>query len=209
MAVAQPGLPTSDQQDGTKGRLPDRMSFELLGEQWFAVQVRARRERSTATLLTGKGYRTLLPTYACQQRRNGQESCAPLFPGYVFCQFDGQKRLPILITPGVIALVGRGRVPVPVEPSEIDAIQTMVASGLPLAPWPYMEVGQKVRIEDHALRGLEGILIAFKGRDRIVVSVSLLRRSVALEIDRALVSPVRSNRDAIVELLPSYELAIA
>src|ERR1019366_3549029 len=104
------------------------MSLELHGEQWFAVQVRARWERSTANLLDGKGYQTLLPTYQRQLRRKGQESRAPLFPGYVFCRFDGQKRLPILITPGVIALVGRGRVPVPVEPSEIDAIETMVSS---------------------------------------------------------------------------------
>jgi transcriptional antiterminator NusG len=185
------------------------MSPELYGEQWFAVQVRARWERSTAALLDGKGYQTLLPTYACPQRRNGQESRSPLFPGYVFCRFEGLKRLPILITPGVIALVGRGRIPVPVEPSEISAIQTMVSSGLPLAPWPYLEVGQRVRIEDHALRGVEGILIAFKGSHRIVVSISLLCRSVALEIDRSMVSPVRPSRDANVELVPDYELAIA
>ena len=185
------------------------MSFDLHDEQWFAVQVRARWERSTASILGGKGYQTLLPTYACRQRRDGRETIAPLFPGYVFCRFHGQKRLPILITPGVIALVGRGRIPVPVEPSEINAIQAMVSSGLPLNPWPYLEVGQRVRIEDHALRGLEGILIGFKGGHRIVVSVSLLQRSVSLEIDRALVSPIDSNREAVAEMLPSYELAIA
>jgi transcription antitermination factor NusG len=185
------------------------MSLELYGEQWFALQVRARWERSTSNILGNKGYQILLPTCARHQHRNGQESSIPLFPGYVFCRFNGQKRLPILITPGVIAVVGRGRVPVPVERTEIEAIQAMVSSGLPLDPWPYMEVGQRVRIENHALRGLEGILIAFKGGHRIVVSVSLLRRSVALEIDRALVNPIGMNRDAAVHLLPSYELAIA
>jgi transcription antitermination factor NusG len=160
-------------------------------------------------LLGSKGYQTLLPTCTRHQPRNGQEIRVPLFPGYVFCRFDGQKRLPILITPGVIALVGRGRIPVPVEPFEINAIQTMVSSGFPLAPWPYLEVGQKVRIEDHALRGLEGILIGFKGSHRIVVSVSLLRRSVALEIDRNLVSLVRADRDDVENSVPSCELAIA
>src|SRR5271154_6576052 len=104
------------------------MSLELLGEHWFAVQVRARRERSIASLLTGKGYHTRLPTYACEERRGGRENHAPLFPGYVFCRFDVHKRLPILITPGVISVVGSGRVPTPVDPSEIDAIQTMVSS---------------------------------------------------------------------------------
>jgi transcription antitermination factor NusG len=185
------------------------MSLELHEEQWFAVQVRARWERSTATLLGGKGYQTLLPTYECQKSRNGHVKSAPLFPGYVFCQFDSRKRLPVLITPGVIALVGRGRIPVPVEPSEIDSIQAMISSGLPLAPWPYLEVGQKVRIEDQAFQGLEGILIAFKGSHRIVVSISLLRRSVALEIDRARVSPIRTNRDEVLDMLPAYEHAIA
>jgi transcription antitermination factor NusG len=78
-----------------------------------------------------------------------------------------------------------------------------------VAPWPYLEVGQKVRIEDHVLQGLEGILVGFKGRHRIVVSVSLLQRSVSVEIDRALVSPIDSNREAVAEMLPAYELAIA
>jgi len=169
------------------------MIREACGEQWFAIQVRTRWERSTATLLEGKGYQVLLPSYARRRRREVPENSTPLFPGYVFCRFDVLKRLPILVTPGVMAVVGRGRVPVPVEPSEIEAIQTLVSSGLPVDPWPYVEVGQKVRIEDDALQGLEGILISFKGVDRIVVSVSLLHRSVALEIDRARISPVRSK----------------
>lgn len=185
------------------------MSLQAYSGQWFAVQVRTRWERLTANLLGGKGYETLLPTSACGQGRNGRDGLAPLFPGYVFCRFDGQKRLPILITPGVIALVGRGRTPIPVEPSEIDAIQIMVSSGLPMNPWPYLEVGQKVRIEEHTLKGLEGILVAFKGGHRIVVSVSLLRRSVSLEIDRDCVSPIRNTTEAPFDQLPSYELAIA
>jgi transcription antitermination factor NusG len=76
------------------------------------------------------------------------------------------------------------------EASEISAVQALVSSGLPAEPYPYLEVGQKVRIESDALRGVEGILLAFKGSQRIVVSVSLLRRSVALEIDRARVIPI-------------------
>src|ERR1700675_1629708 len=144
------------------------MDQETTNQRWFALQVRTRWESSTAVLLTGKGYQTFLPTYKTKKRWNGQsrEINAALFPGYVFCQFDVQKRLPILITPGVIAVVGSGRIPTPVQSSEIDAIQAMVSSGLPLHPWPYMKVGQRVRIENHSLMGLEGILIAFKGGHR-------------------------------------------
>lgn len=170
-------------------------------EKWFALQVRTRWESSTAVLLSGKGYQTLLPTYKTEKRWKGRlrEVNTPLFPGYVFCHFDAQKRLPILVTPGVIAVVGCGRVPLPVDDTEIAAIQTVVSSGFHTEPWPYLKIGQKVRIESDALMGLEGILIHFKGHHRIVVSVSLLRRSVAVEIDRSCVSPLGQRRAATFE----------
>src|SRR5208282_3123402 len=156
------------------------MNLETNGEKWFALQVRTRWESSTAVLLSGKGYQTLLPTFKTKKRWSGRlrEVNSPLFPGYVFCHFDAQKRLPILVTPGVIAVVGRGRTPLPVEDTEIAAIQTAVRSQLRAEPWPYLEIGERIRIADEAFDGLEGILINFKGSHRIVVSVSLLRRSV-------------------------------
>jgi transcription antitermination factor NusG len=117
-----------------------------------------------------------------------------------------QKRLPILVTPGVMAIVGRGRIPHPVDHSEIAAIQTVISSGFHVEPWPYLELGQKIRIESEALQGLEGILINFKGNHRIVVSVSLLRRSVALEIDRSCVRPIGPARPAILEPITSHPL---
>ena len=93
------------------------MSFDADCQRWFALQVRTRWESSTAVLLSGKGYQTFLPTFKARKRWNGKlrEVSTPLFPGYVFCQFDAQKRLPILITPGVLSVVGRGRVPLPVD----------------------------------------------------------------------------------------------
>jgi transcription termination/antitermination protein NusG len=168
--------------------------------KWYALQVRTRWESSTETLLLGKGYRTFLPTSKTAKRGQckSEEANAPLFPGYVFCQFDAHNRLPILVTPGVIAVVGRGRIPIPVEDSEIRAVQMVVSSGLQAEPCPYLEVGQQVRIEDGALSGLEGILTSFKGTRRIVVSISLLCRSVALEIDRSGVRPIQSTRSTAV-----------
>src|SRR5229473_7954868 len=98
------------------------MNAEPSREQWFALQVRTRWESSTALLLSGKGYQTLLPTYRTQKHWNGKlrQVNAPLFPGYVFCQFDTQKRLPILVTLGVLAVVGQGKVPLPVDDAEIE-----------------------------------------------------------------------------------------
>jgi len=176
--------------------------------KWYALQVRTRWENSTSLLLSGKGYQTLLPTYKVKKSWSGKlrEISAPLFPGYVFCQFDVHNRLPVLVTPGVIAVVGCGRVPVSVEDGEIAAIQTLVSSGFPAEPWPFLELGQRVRIESEPLQGLEGILINFKGNHRIVLSVSLLRRSVALEIDRSCVRPMGAARAAVLEPLGSHRL---
>jgi len=177
------------------------MTLETDNQRWFALQVRSRWESSTALLLSGKGYQTLLPTYKARKRwsRGLKELDAPLFSGYVFCQFGAQKRLPVLVTPGVIAVVGCGRIPLPVDDGEIAAIQRITSSGLRAEPWPYLELGQRIRIESDALEGMEGILINFKGNHRIVVSVSLLRRSVALEIDRSCVRPVRPSRAAVLK----------
>ena len=176
--------------------------------RWYALQVRTRWESSTSLLLSGKGYQTLLPTYRLKKTWSGKlrEISAPLFPGYVFCQFDARNRLPVLITPGVIAVVGRGKVPVPVEDGEVAAIQAVVSSGFRAEPWPFLELGQRVRIESEPLQGLEGILINFKGNHRIVLSVSLLRRSVALEVDRSCVRPLGTGRPAVLEPLASHRL---
>jgi transcription antitermination factor NusG len=170
-----------------------------MNQRWFALQVKSRWESSTALFLSGKGYETFLPEYQLKKRWSGKirQVSAPLFPGYIFCQFDAQKRLPILVTPGVVAVVGRGRIPVPIEDSEIASIQAVVSSGFPAEPCPYLEIGQRIRIEDQALNGLEGILVNFKGRSRIVVSVTLLRRSVALEIDRSRVKPTMPRTAAL------------
>jgi len=190
------------------------MHFGTDNQNWFALQVRSRWESSTAELLSAKGYKTLSPSYKSKRRWSGRfrEISAPLFPGYLFCQFDAQKRLPILITPGVIAVVSQGRVPIPVAKNEIASIQTLVSSGLVAQPWPYLEVGQRVRIEQDPLAGLEGILTHFKGNHRIVISVSLLERSVALEVDRSWVTPVRPTaavRDGLISSCNALGQAVA
>ena len=184
------------------------MDDNTVAQKWFALQVRTRWESSTSVLLEGKGYRTLLPTYKVRRGWNGKsrEVSAPLFPGYVFCQFDPQKRLPVLVTPGVKSVVSSGRVPLAVDDAEVAAIHTVVASGCQAEPWPYLEVGQRIRIESDSLRGLEGILIQFKGNHRIVISVSLLRRSVALEIDRWAVSPLAAAKQVVLAPTASRDL---
>src|SRR5580692_4877532 len=165
---------------------------------WFALQIRSRWEGTTADLLRGKGLETLLPTYTTKRKWSDRFKVveSPLFPGYVFCRFDIHNRLPVLITPGVISVVGMGKTPIAVDDAEILSIQTAIESGIHMEPWPYVEIGERVRIKDDVLDGMEGILTSFKGSHRVVISVSLLRRSVALEIDRSRVTPLRSRRTA-------------
>ena len=184
------------------------MSIETDIQRWYALQVRTLWESSTAVLLSGKGYETLFPTYKTKKRWSGRlrEVNVPLFPGYVFCRFEAQRRLPVLLTPGVIAVVGCGRIPLPVDEREIADIQAVVSSGLRTEPWPFLELGQKVRIESNPLEGLEGILVNFKGKHRVVMSVSLLRRSVALEVDRSCVRPINPGRALVVEPIGSQPL---
>jgi hypothetical protein len=93
-----------------------------------------------------------------------------------------------------------------VDDSEIAAIQTIVSSGFRAEPWPYLELGQRIRIERDALAGLEGILVNFKGSHRIIVSVSLLHRSVALEIDRSCVRSVGPAKAKVLEPVTSHPL---
>jgi transcription antitermination factor NusG len=168
---------------------------------WFALHVRMRHEAGVAAHLQGMGYEDFLPVYKRSTRWSDRtkEVEAPLFPGYLFCRFDPQSRLPILKTPGVIQIVGYSRQPIPIEDSEIEAIQALVASGIPSQPWPYLEVGDKVRIESGPLRGREGILVEFKGSQRLILSVALLQRSVAVEIDTTLVKPNREPSAARFE----------
>jgi transcription antitermination factor NusG len=158
---------------------------------WYALRIQSRRERQIAAALHGKGYEVFLPIYRCRRRWSDRIKVLelPLFPGYVFSRFEVQKRLPVLKTPGIIQVVGVGKTPVPIEESEISAIQAIVVANLAARPWPYLEAGQRVRIEQGPLTGVEGILLGLRKGQRLVVSVTLLRRSVAVEIDRAWISP--------------------
>ena len=163
---------------------------------WFAILARTGREKTATLLLENAGYECFLPVSKCMRRWSDRmkEFDVPLFPGYLFCRMNAHNRLPVLMTPGVIQIVGVGKTPIPVEEKEIEAIQRVQKSGLSAMPWPYMQVGHVARIEDGPLRGLTGIVIKIKSGMKLVLSVSLLQRSVAVEVDRRWVSPAQPVR---------------
>src|SRR5262249_15974109 len=119
----------------------------------FAVEVRARYEKIVETHLASKGYEVFLPLYRCVRRWSQRFKTLelPLFPGYLFCRFCVQARLPVLVTPSVIQIVGIGKMPYPVEDNEIAALQTIVASGLRADPVPYIQIGKRICIQAGSL----------------------------------------------------------
>jgi transcription antitermination factor NusG len=165
---------------------------------WFAVQVWSRREPFVTTHLQGQGYECFLPMVKSFRKWSDRmkEIEQPLFPGYLFCRFDLNSRGPLLMTPGVRQIVGIGRTAMAVEEHEVEAIRLAIESGLPSQPWPYLQVGQRVRVNHGSMNNLEGILINFKGSNRVILSVTLLQRSVAMEIDLAWVTPVEEAKKA-------------
>src|SRR5271154_5360943 len=174
---------------------------------WFALQVRTRYEAGVADQLSRQGYDRFLPLYKLRKRWSDRikEVDAPLFPGYLFCRFNPHDRLPILKTPGVIQIVGFQSGPAAVDESEIRSIQSLVAAGVPHQPWPFLAAGDRVRIESGPLLGLEGILTEVRRSYRLVLSVTLLQRSVAVEIDSALVAVINPPKRRQSQLSKALE----
>ncbi len=163
---------------------------------WYALRVKSNFEKAAKASLEGKGYEVYAPFYSRRRRWSDRDHLteSPLFPGYVFARFDARERLPLLITPGVVHVVPPNRVPIEVDDEELRAVQVILRSGLPVEPHRFLNVGQRVMIERGALSGIEGILLEVKKAYRLVVSVTLLNRSVSVEIDRDWVRAVGNGR---------------
>ena len=169
-----------------------------LNPSWFALQVKPRHEHAVAEALRLKGLEEFCPRYLSLRRWSDRVKRLelPLFSRYVFSRFDQGQSGIARTTAGVVSILGIGNKPLPVPDDEIRALQAIVQSHLPAQPWPFLRIGQAVRLESGPLAGLEGILLDFKGTTRLVVSVTLLQRSVGVEIDRCWVSAGRVYQTA-------------
>jgi len=163
-----------------------------MSDQWYALHVRPRFEKHVETHLEEKGYEVFYPTYTTTRQWSDRikSLSLPLFPGYVFCRFNLHSRLPILVTPGVNQVVGAGKTPITVDESELLSIRRVLESGVAAQPWPYLKIGETVSIENGPLEGMTGIVTRIKNSYRLVVSVSLLMRSVAVELDSHWIKPL-------------------
>jgi transcriptional antiterminator NusG len=154
-------------------------------DQWFAIRVKSNRESVCSVALEGRGYEVFLPQQVLQKSEKKKKTTTyPLFPGYLFCRFDCECRLPVLTVPGIVHIVGIGKRPHPIEDEEIESLRVVVQTGLPMnANAPYT-IGGKVRINQGPLTGVVGIVSGTRtkndGEPTLIVSITLLQRSVAV-----------------------------
>ena len=152
---------------------------------WFAAYTRPRHEKVTATSLEQRGYEVVYPRYrlASRWKDRVKQLELPLFPGYLFVRCDPWKRLLVLQAPGLLHLVSDRAGPLPVPDSEVENLRRAMFSRARLEPVPFLRAGDRVRVRCGPLAGMEGILVAKRDSLRVVISVELLARSVAVELD--------------------------
>jgi transcription antitermination factor NusG len=159
---------------------------------WYAIQTWSRQEKMVRDQLAAKSITHLLPLWRKRSiwRDRVKYIEVPLFSGYLFGYFALQEKVTVLETFGVVRIVGVNGTAVPVPEKQIAAVRTMVEHRLSYDPHPHLVEGMRVRITSGVLTGAEGILIAKKGRHRLVISIDLIKQTVAVDVDSADVEPL-------------------
>lgn len=186
--------------------MPNSGKCDLLSDsapsQRFALTVKPSLDKAVAQRLETKGFPTFLPLYTKQHKyaARSKQFELPLFPGYVFCRFSAVHRLPILTRPGVTQILGSGNQPNPVDEAEISSLQTAIKAQLRIESFPFLPVGQKVRILEGALTGIVGIAVSFKQYLPLIVSITLLQRPILLKIGRVQLEPLSAPGRSLGEV---------
>ena len=164
--------------------------------RWFAIWTQSHCEQLVRDGLTASGFDTYLPTLRTWSRRAGKQRLIPrpMFPGYLFVRhaIDKHSYIRIMKTRGIVRILGgRWDQLMPVSSVEIDGLQRVQTAGMSVLSYPHLREGQRVRIQEGPLEGVEGFLVrARPNRGLIVLSVDLLRQSVAVEVDCTAVMPI-------------------
>jgi transcription antitermination factor NusG len=151
---------------------------------WYALFVRPRSERFCATLLAHAGLEEYVPLYRSKRQWSDRvkEQTLPLFPGYTFCRFDYSQLRRVLSSPGVIRILGIGPKPVAIPTEEIESIRILTDNGQNLHPLDQLIPGQRARVLHGPLKSVEGTIVQWKGSDALSVSITLLNRSVVVQL---------------------------
>ena len=160
--------------------------------QWYAIRTRSRHEKRVHEQLSGRGVEPFLPlvTRISRWKDRRKKIQIPLFSGYCFARFALAQKLHVLKAVGVVGIVGINGHAEPLQEGEIEAIQRLVASPLRYDPYPYLKEGMWVEVIRGPLMGVKGILVRKEPRDRLVLTVNLIRQAASVEIDTADVAPV-------------------
>jgi transcription antitermination factor NusG len=160
--------------------------------KWFAAYTNSRHEKCVASQFAERRIESFLPLYAMRHRwRNRCEMLVelPLFRNYVFVRIDPRERVRVLEVPGVLSLVGFGRVLAPLPDFEIEALRSGLAHRK-IEPHPYLVIGERVRIKAGPMAGMEGVLVRKKNNFRVVLALDVIMQSVAVEVDADELEPL-------------------
>lgn len=160
--------------------------------EWYALYTRARHEKTVDRKLESMGFESFLPLQRVLSQWKDRKKWVekPLFPGYLFVRAARENVGHIWAVRSVVQVLGDGTGPLAVPEDQVLDVRQMVTSEMPAEPWPYLEAGQRVRVLDGPLIGMEGFVVEQEKRCRLVISVNMLGRSVAAEIDRENLEPL-------------------
>jgi len=159
---------------------------------WYAAYTSANHEKRVAEQLAARALEHFLPLYETVRHRKDRKVRLqlPLFPGYLFVRIPLRNRLRVQQVPGVARLVGFDGTPVALPDGEVESLRRSLANGMIVTPHSFLKVGSRVRFRRGPLEGISGILLRRKGKFRVVISIDLIQRSVAVDADAADVEPV-------------------
>jgi len=154
---------------------------------WYALHTRPRHEKLVVQRLEERGVETFLPTITEVHRWSDRKKSVqlPLFSCYVFAKFVPKRsdRINVLRVGGVIGLVGSQGEGTPIPDEQVDTVRTLIDGTVPWSPYPFLKIGQRVRIRGGALEGMEGILVSRNGNHTLVISVDAIQRSLAVRVE--------------------------
>lgn len=155
--------------------------------RWYALYTCARHEKRVAEQIERRQLSCFLPSYRCVRRWKDRrkELELALFPGYVFVHMSLSNKLKVLQVPGVVQLVSFQGQPAALPAEEIDALRNRISGNAKVVPHPYLQAGRKVRVHSGPFQGLEGVIVRRKDRCRLIFSIDLIQRSLAIELDEA------------------------
>jgi len=171
--------------------------------KWYALYTLSNHEKRVEEHLQMKDVEVFLPVTTVLRRWKNRTTAKlkiPLFPGYVFTHISPSERIRVLEAPSVLWIVGTGKEALPLPDHEIEILRTSLHLRQ-VDPYPYLRVGERTRIRSGPLAGLEGVVVRKDDRLRVVLSIDLIRQSIAVHVEADELEPCSNWRKSA----PGYQ----